>query len=101
MTTRVPRPPERGVNQLIVGGGLKVKMMALVATPPGVRSWIRPERLPLPATAVVRGGTLTTTDAAGTPPIQTALVRLKLLPLRTRRVPVLPVAGVNERITGA
>jgi len=52
MVTEVPAKPDAGVNELIVGAGIKVKVPLLVAVPPGVVTETVPV-LPLATTAVI------------------------------------------------
>ena len=42
MVTTVPAPPLLGVNEVMVGAGMKVKVPLLVAVPPGVVTVIVP-----------------------------------------------------------
>ena len=52
MVTTVPAPPLLGVNEVMVGAGMKVKVPLLVAVPPGVVTVIVPVA-PLPTVAVI------------------------------------------------
>lgn len=68
--------------------------------PPGVVTLTKPVE-PLPTVAEIRDGPFTMKDAAGVPPKLTAVAPVKFVPDIVTTVPVLPVSGANEFITGA
>ena len=47
MVTEVPTDPLLGLKELMVGGGITVKLLALVAVPPGVVTLIGPVVAPV------------------------------------------------------
>ncbi len=55
MVTTVPGLPLVGVIDVMVGAGMKVKLLALVAVPPGVVTLMVPVE-PLPTVGVIDGG---------------------------------------------
>src|SRR5438874_1007336 len=78
MVTEVPTGPLVGLKELIVGGGVTVKLLALVAVPAGVVTRIGPEVAPVGTGAVSWGSALTVKLAAG-PLRPTAVVPVELL----------------------
>ena len=58
IVTTAPAPPLLGVNEVMVGAGMKVKFVALVAVPPGVVTVIGPVA-PLPTVTVMLVALLT------------------------------------------
>lgn len=79
MVMVVPCPPEVGVKDVMVGGGIKVKP-ARVPVPPGPVMSTLPE-LPVATTAVICVSESTVNDAAAVPPKLTAVAPVKLRPL--------------------
>ena len=63
MVTTVPAPPPLGVNEVMVGAGMKVKVPALLAVPPGVVTLIVPVA-PLPTVPLMVVALVTLKEAA-------------------------------------
>ena len=92
----VPVPPLDGVNEVIVGGGIKVKP-AIDAVPPGVVIVILPDA-PAPTTAVILVDELTVKDVAAIPPKLTDVAPVKFVPIMVMAAPVAALVGVKEVI---
>ena len=90
MVTTVPEPPLLGVNEVMVGGGMKVKVPLLVAVPPGVVTVIVPV-VPLPTVAVIEVALVTVKEVAAVPPKATAVAPVKLVPVMVTTVPAPPL----------
>jgi len=99
MVTDIPGPALVGVNEVIVGGGTKVKAPPLVAVPPRVVRVTFPVD-PLPTFAVSEVKLMTVNDAAVVPPNATLLTPLKLVPVMVTTISVGPLLGVNAVIVG-
>src|SRR5438309_8576365 len=100
MLTLVPTGPLAGVKLLIVGAlAVTVKLLLLVAVPPGVVTLIGPLVAPLGTVAVIEVAGLTV-KAALTPLKATALAPVKLVPLMLTLVPTGPLPGVKPLIVG-
>src|ERR1700724_872151 len=80
--------------------GVTVKLVALVAVPPGVVIAILPVRAPLGTVAVTCVSEFTVKAVAFTPPKVTLLVCVRLTPLIVTWVPTRPLGGVKPVITG-
>src|SRR5712691_6614438 len=103
IVTPVPTGPLAGLNELIVGAegaAVTVKLVALVAVPPGVVTLIAPLVAPLGTVAVICVSELTVKEAAA-PLKATAVAPVKWDPLIVTPVPAGPLAGLNELIVGA
>src|SRR5437773_8337137 len=99
MVTEVPAGPLVGVNELVVGGDVTAKLLALVAVPPGAVTLIGPEVAPLGTVAVIWMFEFTVKPAA-VPLKVTEVAPVRLLPLMVTEVPTGPLVGVNELIVG-
>src|SRR2546425_11220678 len=86
-------------SRLPVGGTVTVKLLALVAVPPGVVTLIDPVVAPL-GTLVVIWVSVTPLKAAAVPLKVTAVAPLKWLPLIVTVVPTGPLVGLKELIVG-
>src|SRR5439155_1137048 len=82
------------------GAAVTVKLVALVAVPPGVVTLIAPLVAPLGTVAVISVSELTV-KAAATPLKATAVAPVKWEPLIVTPVPTGPLAGLKELIVGA
>ena len=79
-----------------------MKLLALVAVPPGVVTWIGPLPLaPLGTMAVIWVLETTVKLVAAVPLKVTEVAPVKLVPLMVTWVPTGPLVGVNEVIVGA
>ena len=94
-----PAPPVAGLKAVIVGGNIKLKLLAEVVEPPGAVNATLPV-LPEPTVAVITVFELTAKLCAGIPPKLMALVPVKPLPLMVTIVPLPPDKGVKLLITG-
>src|SRR3989442_10446949 len=94
MVTLVPTPPLAGEKLVIVGGGMTVKLLALLAVPPAVVTLIGPVEAPLGTVAAIEVDEFTVKPAL-TPLNRTALAPVKLVPLMVTLVPTGPLAGVK------
>src|SRR5438552_9855633 len=95
--------PLAGLNELIVGAEgatVTVKLVALVAVPPGVVTLIAPVVAPLGTVAVICVSEFTAKEAAA-PLNATAVAPVKCEPLIVTPAPTGPLAGLNELIVGA
>jgi len=98
--TTTPVAPLIGVNEVMVGAGIKVKAPVLVAVPPGVVTVIIPVA-PLPTVAVIEVALTPVKEAVAVPPKATAVVPVKFVPVIVTTAPAAPVDGVNEVMVGA
>src|SRR3989442_471317 len=96
MVTVVPAPPLVGEKLVIVGGGMTVKLLALLAVPPAVVTLIGPVEAPLGTVAAIEVDEFTVKPAL-TPSNRTALAPVKLVPLMVTLVPTPPLAGEKLR----
>ena len=87
------------MNELIVGGTVTVKLLPLVAVPPGVVTLIGPVVAPL-GTLVVIWVSVTPLKVAAVPLKVTAVAPLKWLPLMVTVVPTGPLLGLKELMVG-
>jgi len=102
IVTLVPTRVLAGLNELIVGAAVAavtVKLVELVAVPPGVVTLIAPLVAPLGTVAVICVSELTVKEAAA-PLKATAVAPVKCEPLIVTAVPTGPLAGLNELIVG-
>ena len=97
MVTWVPTGPLVGLKDVIVGGTVTVKLMPLVAVPPGVVTWIGPLVAPLGTVAV--SWVLDVTVKLAVVPLKvTEVAPVKLVPLIVTWVPTGPLVGEKELI---
>ncbi len=106
IVTEVPMGPEVGENELIVGldGVVTLKLLALVAVPPGVVTRILPSVAPDGTVAVILLEEFTANDAERLSNVTEPVVKplpLKFVPLIVTEVPTGPEVGENELIVGA
>ena len=99
MVTTVPVPPMVGVHEVMIGAGMNVKKVLLVAVPTGVVMVIDPVA-PLPTVALSEVSLATVNDAAAVPPKATAVAPVKLVPVMLTTVPAPPMVGENEVMVG-
>ena len=103
IVTAVPVLPLVGDNEEIVGAGtVTVKLVPLVAVPPGVVTVILPVVAPVGTFVSIRvPWVFTVTGDALTPLNRTAVAPANPLPLIRTEVPTGPLFGENEEIVGA
>jgi hypothetical protein len=101
MTTLVPTGPLVGLKFVMVGGGMTVKLVALVAVPPGVVTAIGPVVAPAGTVAVICVERSTLKVAALTPLKVTEVAPVKFVPVITTLSPVPPLVGEKLEIVGA
>jgi len=92
--TTVPTGPAPGLKPLMVGGCCTVKLAVEVTLPAGLVTVTGPVVTPTGATAVMLFPE-TTVKVAGVPLKLTAVVLLRLLPLKVTTVPATPEAGLR------
>ncbi len=80
MVTVAPLAADDGVNELILGEGIKVKLFEEFAVPPGVVTDIIP-LVPIATTAVILVALTTVKEVAAVPPKLTAVAPVKLVPV--------------------
>jgi len=100
IVTVVPTPPLVGEKLVIVGGGMTVKLLALLAVPPGVVTLIGPVVAPLGTVAAIEVDEFTV-KLALVPLNRTVLAPVKFAPLMVTVVPTPPLAGEKLLIVGA
>ena len=103
ITTVVPTGPLIGVNvnpEDVEGSRAIVNSEVDCTAPPGPATLILPVVVPEATVAVICVGESTVKLDAATPANCTPLVPVKPVPVMTTRVPVFPVAGVNDVIFG-
>jgi hypothetical protein len=100
MVTVSPAPADDGVNEPMLGAGIKVKLLEELAVPPGVVTDIIPV-VPLATTAVMLVAFTTVKEVAAVPPKLTAVAPVKLVPIMVTIAPVAADDGVNELMVGA
>ena len=100
IVTELPTGPEAGVNPVIVGGGMTVKLPVLVAVPPGVVTEICPELAPAGTVAVICSSEMTVSPVRSVPLSVTAVAHVKPVPPIVTSVPTGPEAGENPVIEG-
>lgn len=101
MVTVAPIVELLGVNELIVGAGITVKLDPLVAVPPGVVTEIIPVVDPVGTVAVILVELTTVKVVAAVPLKLTAVVPVKFVPVMVIVVPIPPLVGVKDEIVGA
>jgi hypothetical protein len=102
MVTVVPTPPDAGVNDVIVGSGFTVKLVALVAVRLFTVTVITPVVVPAGTDVVMLESVLAVTNAA-LPlnlTILSAGIELKLVPAIETVVPMGPEEGKKDEIDG-
>ena len=99
MVTMVPTGPLAGVKLVIVGGFTTVKLLPVVAVPPGVLTLIGPVVAPAGTVAWIDVGEFTM-NVEPMPLNRTAVAPMKLLPLIVTLNPTGPLAGVKPVIVG-
>src|SRR5207302_1577717 len=99
IVTLVPAGPLPGVKLVIVGGLTTVKLLALLAVPPGVVTLIGPLEAPAGTVAWIAVGELTA-KLALVPLNRTAVAPVKFVPLIVTLVPAGPLPGVKLVIVG-
>jgi hypothetical protein len=100
MTTTVPTAPEVGVKLVIVGAGITVKLVALVAVPPAVVTVTVPVAVPAATVAVICVSPFTVKDAAAVPLNLTAEAPVNAEPVMVTTVPTGPEVGVKLLTVG-
>ena len=101
ITTEVPTGPLVGVKLATVGARITVKLLALVAVPPGVVMATVPLVAPVGTVAVIWVAELTVKVVALTPLNRTAVAPVRLVPVITTEVPTGPDEGVKLLIVRA
>jgi len=99
MVTVAPLAALVGVNDEMVGAGIKVNP-ARLAVPPGVVTDTLPEA-PLATTAVIVVASTTLKEAADIPPKVTSVASVKLVPVMVTAAPLAALVGVNDEMVGA
>jgi hypothetical protein len=100
MVTVAPLAADDGVNELMLGAGIKVKLLEELAVPPGVVIDITPV-VPLATTAVMLVALTTVNEVAAVPPKLTAVAPVKSVPVMVTVAPTPADDGVNELMLGA
>lgn len=100
IVTLLPSNPLVGENEVMLGGTITVKLVELVAVPPGVVTLIGPVVAPF-GTEVVIWVSEFTVNCADVPLKATAVAPVKCDPVMVTAVPTTPLAGENDVITGA
>jgi hypothetical protein len=100
MVMTTPVNEDVGVNELMVGAGINVKLLEELAVPPGVVTDIVP-LVPIATTAVMLVALTTVKELAAVPPKLTTVAPVKLVPVMVTTTPVAADEGVNEVTVGA
>ena len=100
MVTVAPTGPEIGVKDAIVGGATMVKLVALVATPPGVVMLSFPLVVPVATMAVTVVAPFTLKVVAAVPLKLTAVAPFSPVPVIVTVPPIGPDEGVKLVIVG-
>jgi predicted methyltransferase len=100
MVTTAPVAADEGVNEVIVGAGINVRLLEELAVPPGVVTDIVPVE-PVATTAVMLVALTTVKEVAAVPPKLTTVAPVKFVPVMVTTAPVAADEGVNELIVGA
>ena len=96
-----PMDPLAGVKEVMEGVGMTVKLVALLAVPPGVVTESLPLLAPLGTDAVMEVALTKVNVIAGVPLNLTAVAPVKLLPVIVTFCPIGPLTGVKEVMDGA
>ena len=99
IVTLVPAGPLPGVKLVIVGGLSTVKLLELLAEPPGVVTLMGPLEAPAGTVAWIAVAELTV-KLALVPLNRTAVAPLKFVPLIVTLVPAGPLTGAKPVIVG-
>ena len=100
MVTSVPTGPLVGVKLVMMGGVVTVKLVVEEVVPAGFVTLMGPDVALLGTVARSWVSELTVKEVAGVPLKVTALVPVKLLPVRVTWVPTGPLEGVKETMIG-
>lgn len=100
IVTVAPFAPLEGVKEVMVGAGTTVKLVALVAVPPGVVTAIVPVVAPVGTVAVIVVAFVALKVVAAVPLKLTAVTPVKLVPVSVTVEPIPLLVGVNEVIVG-
>src|SRR5439155_12941122 len=100
IVTLAPTEPLVGLKFVIVGAGITVKALALVAVPPGVVTLMGPVVAPAGTVAAIEVGEVTVKLTALVPLNFTAVVPVKAVPLIVTVLPTGPLVGVKLVIVG-
>lgn len=101
MVTEAPADPLVGLNDVIVGPVVTVKLAELVAVPAGLVTEIFPVVAPVGTVAVILVEESTVNFAADVPLNFTPVAPVKFVPLIVTEVPTGPLVGLNEPMVGA
>jgi hypothetical protein len=101
MTTLVPTLPLVGVNDVIVGTPVTVKLAALFAVPLGVVTCSGPVVAPTGTVAVIEVAEVTVNVEAAAVLNVTPVVPQKFVPVITTEEPTAPLVGANDVIVAA
>ena len=99
--TLVPTGPLVGVNEVMLGAGMTVKSVVLVAVPAGLVTLILPVVAPVGTVAVICTLEFKVKAVAGVPLKATPVVPANPLPAIVTLVPAGPLVGVKEVMLGA
>src|SRR5438876_917467 len=99
--TLLPTGPLVGVKLVIVGAGITVKLLVLVAVPPGVVTLTGPVVAPLGTVAAIEVDEVTEKLTALVPLNVTDVAPVKAVPLSVTLLPTGPLVGVKLAIVGA
>src|SRR2546426_12302361 len=99
IVTLVPAGPLVGEKLVIVGGGMTVKLLALIAVPPDVVTLIGPVVAPLGRVVAIEVNEFTVKLAA-TPLMVTDVTPVKFVPVIVTLVPTGPLVGEKLVIVG-
>ena len=99
--TVVPTTPLLGVNELIKGAAVTLKLLVLVPVPAALVTLTAPVVAPVGTTAVSWMSETTVNVVAFVPLKATDVAPVKPAPFTVTVVPTLPLVGVNELIEGA
>lgn len=98
IVTCVPTGPLGGVKLVIVGGGMTVKFVPLIASPPGVVTVIAPVVAPTGTVAIIFPPL--NLKVALVPLNVTEVAPLRFAPLIVTAVPIPPLVGENPVMVG-
>src|SRR5438876_729432 len=99
--TLLPTGPLVGAKLVIVGAGITVKLLVLVAVPPGVVTLMGPLVAPLGTVAAIEVDEVTEKLTALVPLNVTDVAPVKAVPLSVTLLPTGPPVGVKLAIVGA